>query len=104
MDLISRRKIYKKISGNAYVPFRGPFQKFLPVLIGDIVEALPSPNAFFRHSLAGSAEIIRHFCATPSLHNLSETVHEMEYGKDYPNSQGNVYLFKSWLKHSNYIS
>ncbi len=96
---ISRSKVNKKVGGDSYVPFWGFVQEPPKKIIWDRIKSLPISNSLF-----SDAKILSHICATPRLNNFSETFHEREYGKDYPNSQGNLYPYKSWINRSNCIS
>ena len=92
MSSISRSKIYKKVGGDCYVPFRGFVQKLLPVFIRDAIEALPPSDA-----LLGHTQIRGHIFTAPSLDDFCKTLHSCYYGILFQQSQG--ILFQCIVTH-----
>ncbi|KKL58791.1 hypothetical protein LCGC14_2221830 [marine sediment metagenome] len=96
---ISRCKTYKKISGNAYVPFRGPFQEFLPVSSRNAVETLPSAHPFF-----GNIQIRSERFPPPRSNDLSVALHARHYGEVLHFCQGETLQCILWINPPHYSS
>ena len=99
MSLIFRSKTNQQVGGNLNVAVWRKFERQFPMFIRKGIEPFPTPNSFFGHT-----QIRRQPFTAPRPNNVSETIHETEYGKNYPFSQGNIYPYTSWINSSHCIS